>query len=182
MGKALWMSFPVQVLVKPHQKTPILLEVPIPENLEGPFLVTSSRSQIWIDEKFPSGFIRAAITKAPKEFLFREAMLSIFKKSRELSWGSVNPATKEGVQDTLAHLAFYGLVDVQVYYGDGFDLDLLPEGIPSSEEVWVPARWAVLLPKDKSFVGTLFDFGQDRNALVIHNAPRGVGLVVQEEE
>lgn len=166
---------------QPYPKVPLLVEVPVQASLDGPFLVTSMKSHLWVDDKFPTGVVRAAVRKVPMEFLFREAVEKVAEKSKELSWGSLNTPSKEGVLSSIAHLSSYDLVDIEILYGEGFDSDLLPEGVPSSEEVWVPAGWALVLPLDKSFVGTLFDFGQARNALVIHNASRGIGLVIPGE-
>lgn len=180
MEKGFGMNSLAQVFSKPYPKTPVFIEVPVQEDLEGPFLVTSSKAQIWVENKFPSGIVRSAILRVPREFLFRSCLEKICEKSRDLAWGSVQPPTPQGVRDALAHLAYYGLLEVEIYFGEGFDQDLLPESLPSFEEVWVPTGWAVILPKDKSFVGTLFDFGQERNSIVIHNASRGVGLVVPE--
>lgn len=174
------MSSLVQVFSKPFQKMPLFIEVPIQEDLDGPFLVTSTKAQIWVMNKFPSGVLRSAILRAPREFLFRSCLEKIWQKALSEGWGSVHPPTSQGVRDAMGHLAYYGLHDVEIFFGEGFDQDLLPEGLPSLEEVWVPAGWAVVLPRDKTFVGTLFDFGQERNSIVIHNASRGVGLVVPE--
>ncbi len=176
------MSSPVLIVSNPYTKLPLLMEVVVPENLDGPFLVSGSRGPLWIENKFPSGSVRAAVLRSPRDFMFRSAVEAIALKSKELSWGSVNPCTKAGVKASIDHLAYYGLGEVEAYFGDGFDPDLFPEGLFATEEVWVPSGWAVILPKDKSFVGTLFDFGQDRNSLVIHNASRGVGLLVPESE
>jgi hypothetical protein len=180
MEKALGMSAPVLIISKPYPKTPLLMEVAVPDNLDGPFLVSGTQQPLWIEDKFPSGDVRAAVIKSPRDFMFRSAVIKVAAKSKELSWGSANPCTKAGVQASIDHLAYYGLVEVEAYFGDGFDPDLFPEGLVATEEVWVPSGWAVILPQDKSFVGTLFDFGQDRNSLVIHNAARGVGLLVPE--
>ena len=167
----------VQIFVKIYPKVPLLIEVPVQEELDGPFLVSSGGAFLWVNDKFPTGNLRAAVRKAPREFLFREALERISEKSQALSWGSVNEPTKDGVEKTLSHLESYGFTEVEVLCGDGFDSNLLPEGVQSSDEVWVPKGWAVVLPKDKAFVGTLFDFGQERHSIVIHNASRGVGII-----
>jgi hypothetical protein len=174
------MNSPVQVISQLYPKTPFLVEVPIQEDLEGPFLVTSSKSQIWIEDKFPSGIVRSAVVKAPREFLFRACFQRVFEQAQRSSWGSVHPPTPQGIRAALERLAYYGFSEVDIFFGDGFVQDLLPENSSCFEEVWVPAGWAVLLPRDKSFVGTLFDFGQERNSIVIHNASRGISLVVPE--
>jgi len=170
-----------QIYSQPYPKVPLLVEVPVQAGLDGPFLVSSMKDHLWVDDKFPTGVVRAAVRKVPREFLFREAVEKIAEKSKLHSWGSLHSSNSAGVVAAVAHLASYDLTEVDVVYGAGFDQDLIPEGVPSFEEVWVPAGWALVLPRDKSFVGTLFDFGQERNALVIHNASRGVGLVVPGE-
>ncbi len=174
------MISPVQVISQDYKKTPFLIEVPVQEDLDGPFLVTSSKSQIWVEDKFPSGVIRSAVIRAPREFLFRSCVQRVFEQAQKSSWGSVHPPTPQGIRAAQDHLAYYGFSEVEVFFGEGFPQDLVPEHTPAFEEVWVPAGWAVILPRDKSFVGTLFDFGQERNSIVIHNASRGISLVVPE--
>jgi len=42
----------------------------------------------------------------------------------------------------------------------------------------VPDGWATILPMDRAFVGTTIDFGEGQHALLVHNASRGVGVLL----
>jgi hypothetical protein len=154
-----------------------MLEVPLSRELDGPFLVSSSKGFIWIADKFPSGVVRVAPRHAPVLFLFREALYEIAKMSRENEWGSFHPPTLKGVKAAVDHLAGYEFEEVEVLYGEGFNTALLPKELPRHEEVWVPKNWAVVLPTEKAYVGTAFDFATGQAALVVHNASRGVGII-----
>ena len=173
-------SLTMQVVQPINKKVPLLLEIPLDQALEGPFLVSSSKGFLWIAEKFPTGIIRAAIRKAPIEFLYREALIEAHKKSVSQQWGNVQPPSKLGLEMAIAHLSEYGFSEVEICVGDGFDQTLIGSEIQTIESVWVPDHWAVVLPKDKSYVGTSFDFSGGRVACVIHNASRGIGMVVPE--
>ena len=158
-------------------RTPLMLEVPVTPGLDGPFLVSSSKDLIWIARTFAGGAVRAAVRTAPIQFLFRDAIHKVFYKSMDEKWGSWAPPSAEGVREVISHLAEYDLTEVEVIFGVGFDETLIPEKVPSKEAHWVPPCWAVILPADRAFVGTTFDFGSGRAALVLHNASRAVGVV-----
>ena len=155
-----------------------MLEVPVAPTLPGPFLVTSTKGLIWIADKFPSGVVRAAVRKVPLPFLYRETLEAIEALARGNQWGSVQAQTPEGVKAAWEYLAEYDLTEVECLFGSGFPVEILPVDLPSEEEVWVPDGWAILIPKDRGFVGTSFDFGAGQVASVIHNAARGIGFLV----
>jgi hypothetical protein len=160
-------------------RVPILIEVPVAEGLDGPFLVSSPKSSfLWVNNKFPTGVVRAAVRIVPVGFLFRDAILQVARQAEDLGWGSVHPQDKAGLALAVEHVRSYGLEPVEVLYGRGFPEDLLPEDLSCMEAVWVPAGWAVVLPQTRAFVGTTVDFGDGQHALVLHNASRGIGLVV----
>jgi len=166
-------------------RTPLLLEVPVSRALDGPFLVSSTKGFIWVADKFPNGHIRAAVRKVPWGFLFREAIVMVAAMSEKRQWGNFQPPTPEGVRSAIGHLIEYDVpAPLEVLYGANFDLSileggkkLLPEGIPRYEETWVPEGWAVVVPEDRSFVGTTVDFGEGQRACVIHNASRGLSII-----
>jgi len=172
-----------QMLTMPQKgKSPLMMEVPIDPNLDGPFLVSSTKDFLWITKVFPNGSLRAAVRPVPLRALFEEATRCVAAQSKVAQWGSLHPPTKEGLVEVLAHLAEYDLMSVEVLHGPGFNEDLLSFEIPFCEVEWVPEGWALLVPTDRAFVGTAFDFGDGGYAVVLHNAPRGVGILAPLEE
>jgi len=166
----------------PRPKIPLLMEFPVSPELDGPFLITSSRDWIWVSESFPNGTVRAAIRKAPLQFFFREVLERVHKMSKNLEWGSALPATAEGIKKALAHLSDYELVPAEIVVGEKFNTSLVPEDLKVTEALWVPSDWAVVIPADRAFIGTTFDFGEGRYASVIHNAARGLCVLTPESE
>lgn len=159
------------------KKAPLLLEVPLPPGLDGPFLVSSSKGVIWISNKFPNGMVRAAVRKIPLDFLFREMLLSFSDEAEKAGWGNALPATREGIEQAILHLKEYEIDAVEILWGEGFDESLLPSTIPSTETSWIPAGWAIVVAADRSFVGTSFEFGNGQWASVLHNPSRGLAVL-----
>ena len=171
-----------QVLRMPGGKrVPLMMEVPVARELDGPFLFVSARSFMWIERSFENGLVRTAVRKVSKETLFREVVERVAQLSLKREWGNVQAATKDGVTAAFSHLADYDIIAVEVLFGEGFDCDLLPDDIQESLVPWLPAGWAVVVPVDRSFLGTVFEFGGDQHGMVIHNAPRGIAIVKPSE-
>lgn len=170
------------ILISEGQRSPLMMEIPVAEGLDGPFLITSSKDFLWVRRRSAGGTVRIAVRKGPPAFLFRDALNLIAEKAREEDWGSLHPPSKAGVLAAIAHLEEYGLTQPVVFYGVGFKKSFIPKGVPSHSSMWVPARWGVVLPADRSFVGTTFDFEEDRVAMLIHNASRGIGILAPEVE
>lgn len=167
-----------QMIVMPGgQKTPMMMEVPVSSELDGPFLFLSSKSYFWAEHSFKHGFLRTAVRKILKPLLFRELVEIIATSSLERQWGNVHPSTREGVVAGFSHLADYDILDVEVLYGSGFDLSILPDDVNAVEASWAPDGWALVLPTDRSFLGTTFNFGGNQHGSLIHNASRGIAII-----
>lgn len=172
-----------QILTLPPKgKTPLMMEVQVDPDLDGPFLVSSSKDFLWIAKVFPNGAIRAAVRSDTLTSLFEAATRRVAAQSKAAQWGSLHPPTKEGLVEVLAHLAAYELMAVEILHAPEFNTDLLTFEIPHHEVGWLPEGWALLVPIDRAFVGTAFDFGSGEYAVVLHNAPRGVGILAPLEE
>ena len=173
-----------QIVSTPYGKlTPLIIEVPVAPGLDGPFLVSSSANLIWFSDKFPSGVVRAAVRRVPLEFLFREVVEKIKNQAEELEWGSVSPATEEGVLNAVGHLREYGFENLVILYDQDWPLaeyDLTDHlGSGNTVEVsWLPPGWAVVVPLDRAYLGTTFDFGEGKCATVIHNSSRGIAFSI----
>ena len=132
-------------------REPLLLEVPVPPELDGPFLVTSARGMLWISDKFPSGVIRAAVRETPLEFLFRDAVVRVSEMSQANGWGSYQPHSEDALDQARAYLEGFGFDEVDVLH----NIENEPSPVP-----WVPIGWTIVIPKDRSYLGTAFDFGK----------------------
>lgn len=158
-------------------RVPMLLSVSLPADLDGPFLVSSSKSLLWVSDKFPSGVVRIAVRREPLPVLWGESINFVYQMSKSMEWGSTAEATRAGALRVISHLADYGLSDVEVLAGPGFDTTVLPSSVPVFEEGWVTPGWAVVVPQDRSYLGTGFDFGDGQAGMVIHNASRAMGVL-----
>jgi hypothetical protein len=173
----------VLTLIRKHpepNRIHVLVESPIPSGLDGPFLVTSSKDMIWISKAFPNGMVRFAIQNTTLSEMFRGMVIAVAKRSRDEGWGSVHEPTAKGLQAVAEHLADYELTDIEVLYGSGFNESMIPEGTPREEVDWVPDGWALVLPKDRAYVGTVIDFEGGQLGGVLHNASRGIGICANE--
>jgi hypothetical protein len=165
------------VPLPPREKTPLLVSVEVSEELDGPFLVSSSDDFLWMPERLRTGELRAAVRKILLPQLWAEAVRRVLRKSEEEGWGSAAPATKEGARRVVDHLSEYGLGEVEVLHGSGFDLGVLPLSLPAVEEAWVPPGWAIVIPQDRAYLGTTFTFPQGNAACVLHNPSRALGIL-----
>ena len=153
-------------------RIPLMMDgVAVPRK-EGPFLITSSKSLLWVEDAFGDGFLRLAVRQVPLVDLFRALVESIAEVGAKRAWGNVLPATKEGVLEGLSHLHYYDLRDVSLLYGADFDIGVAAD-LPRVPADWLPPSWAVLVP-DRDFVGTAFTFNEGRVGAVVHNPSRGV--------
>ena len=160
-----------------HKKTPIMLDrVPAPSDPEaGPFLISSSRSLIWVARAFEGGFLRLAIRSADTDTIYREIVESVAQEGLDKGWGNVHPPTKEGVLEGMNHLSYYGFSDFTLLYGDEFDISLClnMDRAPAS---WLPSSWAVMVP-GREYVGTVYKFDGNKSGVLVHNPSRGIVII-----
>lgn len=160
------------------KKSPLFLEVPVSQELGGPFLVTSSRDFLWVNEGANRPVVRTAVRSVGREELYRGLVERVCKESQEREWGSVHPNTREGLRGAVKHLLEYELTDLVVLYEESFDTEHLDLDIPAEPVDWLPEGWAVVVPSERGFLGTMFDLGEGRYAAVLHNASRALGILV----
>lgn len=159
-------------------KTPIMMASPIAPELDGPYLVSSSKDFMWINEKFPGNFIRAATRKDVPQKLFQDVLYQIYKKSEELSWGSVKPLSEIGVKEAILYLSYFGFAEFDLILNSNaeFSMENKPANLFLSWEDWV-GDYAVLVPTDKSYLGTLYSFGNGSYSCCVHNPSRGICIL-----
>ena len=173
---------PNLLCVIPHgTQRPLMLDnVPVsPDPNAGPFLLTSSRSLLWVERAFESGFLRVAVRQMGADDLYGDIIAEIAREGVVREWGNVVEPTTAGVESGLAHIAYYGLPQPTLLYGASFDIGLAPEmeRVPVS---WLPSSWGVLVP-DREYVGTVYLFGEGYVGAIVHNPSRGVVVLKGED-
>jgi hypothetical protein len=166
---------PNLLCVIPHgTQRPLMLDnVPVsPDPNAGPFLITSSRSLLWVERAFESGFLRVAVRQMGAHDLYGDIIAEIAREGVAREWGNIVEPTPAGVAAGLAHIAYYGLPQPTLLYGTSFDIGLAPEmeRVPVS---WLPPSWGILVP-DREYVGTVYLFGEGHVGAIVHNPSRGV--------
>lgn len=152
---------------------PLMTEVPVEPEL-APYLVTSSKSVVWV-QRTVQGMVRSAIRTVDPNAHFVEVVDAIRSKSLEQSWGTVFPLNLDGVLTGQSVLREHGFEHLTLLTTTGGFSDVeIPEPIEVVPTAWLPEHLAVLVPTDREFVGVTLDFGNGSIATVIHNAARGV--------
>jgi len=155
-------------------KTPLLVEVPVEPDL-APFLVTSAVSVLWLAVS-NKGSVRAAVQSSTIQEQYAKILASIEAKGLSEGWGNIQDMTPEGLSRGLSHLSEYGFNEVDYLTHPGSSAPTLP-GVSPADASWVPSGKAVLLPKNREYVGVTLSFEEGRNATIIHNAARGVVIL-----
>ena len=141
----------------------------------APFLVSSTRSVLWVDKAGSSENVRAAVRA--RRGLEADLIAAIAEMGTRVEWGNVHPLTTMGVKACVDHLRFYGLDQLEVLVAPDTDIeDVDFKKLKILEASWLPLDVAVLVPVDRGFVGTLGTLGQHKALALIHNASRGVGI------
>lgn len=156
-------------------KTPLMLEIPV-NPATSPYLVTAAgRSKlIWIPTS-ANGKVKAGVRTSDRATINRAIAEEVALVGSTNGWGNVHDLTEIGLQKATEHLSFYGIEDFEVLVGS--------EGLPFVTDLSVvECKWldgsgfAVVLPKDRDFVGMLFTVGKGYMA-VVHNPSRGIAVL-----
>ena len=154
--------------------TPQLLEFQVNADL-APFLVSSTRSVMWIDKAGTQDQVRAAVRD--RRGLESEIIVAIAEMGARARWGNVQPLTTAGIRQLRDHLAFYELKDVECLVAPDTSLEGVDfKDLNVIEAPWVPLDAVVMIPVDRGYVGTLGTLGQNKALALVHNASRGVGV------
>lgn len=144
--------------------TPLFVEVPVHPDT-APYLVRSNKGMLWIDSSF-NGVVRSAVIKSPWDSVSAETSVEVVRaicqRGSDLSWGNAFPLTDAGVRGARDHLKSYDLTEC----------DLLTH----ETDPWVPEGCAVLVPKDRSYLGIVGDMGA-AHTVVVHNPSRGMAVL-----
>jgi len=153
----------------------------------SPYLVSSTSSVLWVEDPHEGNIIRAAVRKIPDPgVLFREILEAVAKRGKEDQWGNVHPFTFAGLKGAVDHVTSYDLDDLEILVPRVTKTKQRPDwmqtfsqesGFPLRPSSWMPDDCALVLPKDRDFVGVLGYLGAKSAAAVVHNASRGIAVV-----
>ncbi len=150
------------------------MEFPVNAEL-GPFLVSSTRSVLWVNKVSRDSRVRAAVRDRPG--MEQEIIASIIDMGTRAQWGNIQPLTSEGIEECVAHLRGYGFEEIECLASAATDLEGLVLGDISFETVdWMPVDCFFFVPVDRSYVGTMALISEGQAMFVIHNASRGVAI------
>lgn len=156
---------------------PQLIELTVNPEL-APFLVSSTRSVVWVERAGSHNQLRAAVRA--KRGLESDIIVAIAERGARENWGNVHPLTTEGVQKCAEHLRFYGFDSLEVLVAPDTNVEHVDfQGLPTVKAPWVPLGAVVVVPLDRSFVGSLGVVGKLKALALVHNASRGVGIAHQ---
>lgn len=149
-----------------------IMEVPVDADL-APYLVSSLRGTVWVPKASQKGFIRTAFrTSAGLE---AELIQAVLNRSQAEGWGSVQPFSPAGLKAAGEYLRSYEIKDIDCLVNPQTSLVLGKESVPT---VWVPPGMALLVPKNRTFLGTLHFVSKEQVAAVVHNASRGMAFCI----
>lgn len=166
----------LQISVLSTQKTGLFVELPVdPEGV--PFLVSGAAKRfLWV-HSVRQDVVRSAIRSGPpEESLFSDVIREVLQQGRALGWGNSFPCNQKGLQGALGYLRFYGFDRLELLCSPGSFPDFEGEGITLTEASWVPPGSAVLVPEDRTYLGTLGLF-KEAHTVVVHNPSRGMAIL-----
>ena len=121
-----------------------------------PFLVSTSKSLLWINEA-PTNVVRAAVRPKTKIQQFYIEVISEIKEVGEsCSWGNSYAFSKEGVLSAISYVNSYGVGEVECLLSSETKSEasfLAGTGISFSICNWLPKSCVVVVPKDRSLLG-----------------------------
>lgn len=182
------------VRFKPQESTkkgnvPIILEFEVHPDT-APYLVTSSSGLIWVEEPHPGNILKAAIQEISSPgHLFWAMALSVILRGKRDEWGNVHPFSENGVLDAVKHLEDYDLTDIEILVPrvredknengvykrpSWLHPDIL--GYPLRPTSWVPDDCAIVVPRNRDYVGMMTHITLKKVAAATHNPSRSIAV------
>ena len=157
-------------------RVPLMIELPVDPTI-APYLVSTTKSFLWLVQPLRDNKLRVAIRKENLDQLFGEVVQNIYEMGLENSWENSYTLSKDGVQKAIEYLQYYGIKEIEILCGESDPLSLGSRyGKYSVTKVSWLSDCYVAIPKDRSYFGSLTDFGSDNYAILIHNPSRGIAF------
>lgn len=177
------MSHLLQVLRMPTPKkgqVPLAIEMAVALET-APYLVSTSKAVTWIPEpplKGPSR-VKAVIRKAKWLPVFQEVLEAVYAKGVAEGWGNSFALTE--IMDAVDYVKSYDLTELEILAHPKdvvSQKDALKEaGLVLRPSSWLVQGWAVVVPRERDFVGMLMRVGAEHLVVVVHNPARGMAIV-----
>ena len=151
-----------------------LEEIPVNREL-APYLISSMKSVTWMTHASQKNTVRAGVRE--RAGIEAELVAAVVEMGSEAGWGNVHPLTTEGVMACLKHVSTYIEGPLEILCSAETDLEdvEIPEHFQQTQAKWVPVNALVVVPMDRSYLGTLWVLGS-RVAALIHNVSRGMAI------
>jgi hypothetical protein len=155
---------------------PLFVEIPVHDAC-APYLITSNKKGLlWIERSF-NGVVRSAMRetdwKSSIDGVGLDVIRAIRQRGIEQSWGNTFPLTSDGFTGARDYLKSYGFEDVELLVHNTYEL--------ANEVVYpsIPAGCAVLVPRDRAYLGILGVLGTNNElwTVVVHNPARGMAVL-----
>lgn len=121
-----------------------------------PFLVSTSKSLLWITEA-PTNVVRAAVRPKTKiQDFYLEVIQEVVEVGEECSWGNNYSFNKEGVLSAVSYVKSYGIEEVVCLLSSSTKSRtnfLQGTGVEFSICNWLPQDFIAVVPKDRSLLG-----------------------------
>ena len=168
---------------------PVMVEFQVNPDC-APFLVSGSKEMIWVDEAHPGDIVKAAPRRGvtPGE-LFLGVVNAVAKRGIDAKWGNVHPFTNAGVSAAIEYVSSFDLDNLEILVPRVRDeknkegafqrpdwLSAGNYGMPVRPTGWLPDNCAVVVPRDREFVGMIGHLGAGIAVIVVHNAARGIAV------
>jgi len=141
----------------------------------APFLVSSTRSVLWVERAGKQSQVRAAVR--PLKDLEVEVVTAVIVRGLQSKWGNIQPLTTTGIQACRNYLNDYDITQVQALVSPGTNLEGVDLGdLPLQEAPWLPLDAVVVVPTDRKLLGTLGQINQTHGLALVHNPSRGIGV------
>lgn len=179
--------------MKKKSAIPLMMEFEVNPDT-APFLVTGSKAVLWVTEAHPGDVVKAAVRPLfSLGGVFAEMIEAVIAMEEHAKWGSVEPFSREGFDKVRAHLEYYELGDLELLvprergednekgtFARPLWMNTVDLNCPLRPSSWLPDNRAVLVPRDRGFVGFAGEIPGRNGVAVLHNASRAVGILKGE--
>ena len=156
-----------------NNRTPLAYEFQV-DGSSSPFLITNSKSLLWVDA--PNNTIRAGVRlKCNIKDFFLEVLEEIIAVGLEAEWGNVHSFDEDGITTACDYLKGYEVGAVEVLVNPESRNLLSGLGIKITNTHWLPKNYAVFVPQNRDFLGFIGLVGEDFVS-VVHNPSRGLSV------
>ena len=158
-------------------KQPLMLQLPVPDDT-APYLVSSSRSFMWIQQT-SKAVVRTAVRQSqPGGFgpLWWQVISACHAEGVQRKWGQTARCTLAGVKKVIGFVKEYNPNEpLTLLCSPSVSLKLGKHGT-CVVAPWLPGKTVVVIPTDRLLIGNLLLLGDAHWAMVVHNASRTIGI------